>query len=284
MPPQTRARQQPQGQKTQTIAKQNGATRKSDRKSGGTSSAKAQPAPLGPLTPAHIFELKLLFTSDKLPTVSSRRAWAEARGADVVRVHRYWLRMREKARKAGVDVLDTPFQLEFDAEPPKMPEPTPPPVVIKPEPTAPDTLSDYFTDPPSELSMFNGRSSSPLCGSSPPPCAYSYPACCDSEDSALLDARLLFPHVYPRDENNEEHHAEDSPLKCYGSLATSDLFMCALCDIGKCGSQPYFSPSTPSITGYMRIYLTNCVPFYRYTGSRTCRTHVSRPAMRMHAL
>ncbi|KAL1748256.1 hypothetical protein HDZ31DRAFT_29940, partial [Schizophyllum fasciatum] len=72
-----------------------------------------KPTPRDSTLPPHIFhELAAIWAADRrIPTVDSRRRWAQARRVDPVRVHNWWYRRRRVAHTLGVEIPPEGYEL-----------------------------------------------------------------------------------------------------------------------------------------------------------------------------
>ena len=71
-----------------------------------------------PLHALHFEELEKIWEADRrIPTVSSRRAWAEARDLNPTNVHSWWYRRRPLARKLKIKIPRDEYELGVGAPP-----------------------------------------------------------------------------------------------------------------------------------------------------------------------
>jgi len=73
----------------------------------------------------HLQELNDVWETDRrIPTVSSRRKWAEARNLNPINVHNWWYRRKKIAKKFRIRIPAGVYELDVGV-PPEIPEPEP---------------------------------------------------------------------------------------------------------------------------------------------------------------
>ncbi|KAK7457109.1 hypothetical protein VKT23_010410 [Stygiomarasmius scandens] len=216
------------------------------------------------IPPANLQELNVLWNADparRLPTLLSRRRWAEARNLDVNLVHRWWRDKRFKARKNKLSVSDTetydiPVGIPPAVDPDNQAQPSDTkvkaedqPIVIKTEPI-PITLRDApytrtrariaraldIERVPEEITRVSSPPSSP-------PSLFDRPLSPDTSPPSSQDPNTpsKCAYTHPNDENIDIYQlslpepkfhdvqVEDSQQVCTLGADGIDGFVCQMC-------------------------------------------------------
>ncbi|KAF8956636.1 hypothetical protein BDZ97DRAFT_2062811 [Flammula alnicola] len=165
-----------------------------------------------PIMQVHFDELALIWPNDRrIPSISSRRAWALARNLNPVNVHSWWYRRRTHAKRLRIKIPQGTYELDVGV-PPVIVE-----VPVKEEISAPEDLPAAASGTVTEANSKSDHSSSNDIPSSStdPQLATSL-----SSDATVYSPNDFSVHFVDQDDHKRAYSRVSSPLE-HSGLASS---------------------------------------------------------------